>query len=101
MKSNVLDSAYYTVAGASEVTGIDRHILYALIHAGNVKAEPRRGRWLIDAASLGAWLEALPVAITDQPALEEAAAKFSPIEIWECNRAVQAAAGRWAGLRLL
>jgi excisionase family DNA binding protein len=101
MKSNILQPLYYSIAAASEVTGISRHILYALIHAGKVKAEPRRGRWVIEAASLGAWLEALPVATTDHPALQEAAAKFSPVEIWECNRAVQAAAGRWAGLRLL
>ena len=101
MQSKILQPSYYSVAAASEVTGIDRRILYGLIQAGKVKGEWRGARWVIEAASLGAWLESLPVATMDHSALQEAEAKFSPVEIWECNRAAQAAAGRWAGLRFV
>jgi hypothetical protein len=99
MNTNVLTPEFLSAAGASEVTGVGSVTLYRLIRSGKIKVK-EGSRTLIETKSLAAWIETLPVATFSHPSAREAEAKLTPVEKWELNRELRAAASRWAGRRI-
>ena len=63
----IMTALTYTIAGASGVTGLPRTTIYNLLAKGELVAKKAGRRTLVTAASVGQYLDRLPVAAIKQP----------------------------------